>query len=132
MVDGLINTEKIVKRCNKCNTKKPKFRFKLKEDGSRKKTCKSCERTWWNGILRLLVLQRRLSPMERLGNRLGYMGTAFIMMSPYLLPYDNIGAYTYLAGALLSLPQVWLAKQWNLVVVNLNLLIGYGTYIFNA
>lgn len=121
-----------MKRCNKCNTKKPKFRFKLKEDGSRKKTCKSCERTWWNGILRLLVLQRRLSPLERLGNRLGYMGTAFIMMSPYLLPYDNIGAYTYLAGALLSLPQVWLAKQWNLVVVNLNLLIGYGTYIFNA
>jgi len=30
----------------------------------------------------------------------------------------------------LSLPQVWLAKQWNLVVINVNLLIGYGLYIF--
>jgi len=79
----------------------------------------------------MLVKQRKLSPAERLGNRLGYMGSAFIMMSPYLLPYDGIGAYTYLAGAICSLPQVWLAKQWNLVAINLNLLLGYGLYIFN-
>lgn len=77
-----------------------------------------------------LVVNRRLTAAERIGNRMGYMGSAFIMMSPYLLPYDNIGAYTYLCGAVLSLPQVWLAKQWNLVVVNLNLLIGYGAYLW--
>lgn len=81
-------------------------------------------------FLRSLVKERKLKPVERLGNRLGYMGTGFIMMSPYLLPYDNMGAYTYLAGAMLSLPQVWLAKQWNLVIVNINLLIGYGAYLF--
>ena len=120
----------VMKRCNVCKIKKPEFRFKVKEDGTRKKTCRSCERTWANWFLRMLVKQRKLTPAERLGNRLGYMGTAFIMMSPYLLPYDNIGAYTYIAGALLSLPQVWLAKQWNLVIVNFNLLIGYGAYIW--
>lgn len=76
------------------------------------------------------VFNRRLTAAERIGNRMGYMGSAFIMMSPYLLPYDNMGAYTYLCGAVLSLPQVWLAKQWNLVVVNLNLLIGYGAYLW--
>lgn len=119
-----------MKECNKCGYKKPLIRFKKKEDGTYKKTCKLCERTIYNAILRNLVKERRLSPQERIGNRLGYMGTAFIMMSPYLLPYDNIGAYTYIAGAVLSLPQVWLAKQWNLVIVNMNLLIGYGTYIF--
>jgi len=81
-------------------------------------------------FLKSLVKGRKLKPVERLGNRLGYMGTGFIMMSPYLLPYDNMGAYTYLAGAILSLPQVWLAKQWNLVIVNINLLIGYGAYLF--
>jgi len=81
-------------------------------------------------FLKSLVKERKLKPVERLGNRLGYMGTGFIMMSPYLLPYDNMGAYTYLAGAILSLPQVWLAKQWNLVIVNFNLLIGYGAYLF--
>ena len=77
-----------------------------------------------------LVVNRILTAAERIGNRMGYMGSAFIMMSPYLLPYDNIGAYTYLCGAVLSLPQVWLAKQWNLVTINVNLLIGYGLYIF--
>jgi hypothetical protein len=84
-----------------------------------------------NKILKVFVLDKKLTPVERLGNRLGYMGTAFIMMSPYLLPYDGIGAYTYLIGALLSIPQVWNAKQWNLVIVNLNLLLGYGLYIIN-
>lgn len=119
-----------MKKCNVCGHHKPLVFYKKKEDGSYKKTCKQCEFSWKRSWLRLLVHNRRLSPAERLGNRLGYMGTAFIMMSPYLLPYDNIGAYTYLIGAVLSLPQVWIAKQWNLVVVNLNLLIGYGLYIF--
>jgi hypothetical protein len=119
-----------MKKCNVCKFKKPEFRFKVKEDGTRKKTCKACERTWTNWFLRMLVKQRRLTPAEKIGNRLGYMGTAFIMLSPYLLPYDNTGAYTYIIGALLSLPQVWLAKQWNLVIVNFNLLIGYGAYIW--
>ena len=77
-----------------------------------------------------LVLNRRLTASERIGNRMGYMGSAFIMMSPYLLPYDNLGAYTYLIGAVLSIPQVFIAKQWNLVVINLNLLIGYGLYLY--
>jgi len=84
----------------------------------------------YRSFLKALVVDRKLSPIERLGNRMGYSGSAFIMMSPYLLPYDNIGAYTYLIGAVLSIPQVFLAKQWNLVVINLNLLVGYGLYLF--
>lgn len=84
-----------------------------------------------NKLLVSLVADKKLTPLERLCNRLGYMGTAFIMISPYLLPYDGIGAYTYIVGAILSTPQVWLAKQWNLVVVNFNLLIGYGMYMFS-
>lgn len=81
-------------------------------------------------ILKSMVMERKLTPIERMGHRLGYMGSAFIILSPYLLPYDNLGAYTYLIGAILSLPQVWIAKQWNLVLINFNLLIGYGIYIF--
>ena len=85
-----------------------------------------------NRMFSIFVLDKKLSPLERLGNRLGYMGSSFIMMSPYLLPYDNIGAYTYLVGAVFSLPQVWIAKQWNLVMINVNLLFGYGLYIYNV
>ena len=85
-----------------------------------------------NKLLTSLVRERTLTPLERLCNRLGYMGTGFLMMSPYLLVYDNIGVYTYLVGALLSIPQVWLARQWNLVALHTNLLIGYGFYLYNV
>lgn len=82
-------------------------------------------------FLRALVKQKRLTPAERMANRLGYMGTSFIMMSPYLLSYDNIGGYTYVFGGLLSMPQVFMAKQWNLVMVNINVSLGYLIYILN-
>ena len=81
--------------------------------------------------LKKLVKERKLTPLERLSNRLGYMGAGFIMISPYLLP-DNIGSITYVFGGILSLPQVFVAKQWNLVIVNLNVTIGYLIYLYNA
>ena len=68
--------------------------------------------------------QKKLTPVERLSNRLGYMGTAFMMMSPHLLP-DQIGIVTYMIAGTLSIPQVFVAKQWNLVAVNLNVAIAY-------
>ncbi len=58
------------------------------------------------------------------------MGAAFIMISPYLLPYGQIGATTYIIGGLLAIPQVWIAKQWNLVLVNVNVTIGYIIYLY--
>ena len=83
-------------------------------------------------LLKALVMDRRLDPVERMANRLGYMGSAFIMVSPYLLPYDNIGAYTYLVGAILSVPQTITLKAWNIFIINLNLLVGYGVYIYKT
>lgn len=80
-------------------------------------------------LLKRLVKTRRLTPLEKISQRLGYMGTAFIMMSPYLLKYDNMGAVTYVIGGLLSLPQVFVAKQWNIVAVNLNVILGYTIYL---
>ena len=80
---------------------------------------------------RYLVKQRQLQPIERLAQRLGYMGTAFIMLSPYMLNGTNIGAYTYIIGGIISLPQVFIAKQWNLVLINLNVIVGYGIFLIN-
>jgi hypothetical protein len=53
-------------------------------------------------------------------------------MSPYLLTYEGIGVITYIIGGVLSIPQVWVAKQWNLVLVNLNVSIGYLIYYLNV
>jgi hypothetical protein len=79
--------------------------------------------------LKSLVKDRRLTVNERLSGRLGYMGTAFIMISPYILSYGHIGAITYIIGGVLCTPQVWIAKQWNLVAVNINVIIGYIIYL---
>ena len=117
----------IMRTCNVCGKEKKDSKFKHEY----KKTCLKCETRWWMRLLRVMVIERQLTPLERIANRAGYMGSAFIMSSPYLLQYDNIGAYTYLIGACLSIPQVWLAKQWNIVIVNCNLLVGYGLYILN-
>jgi len=80
-------------------------------------------------LLKRLVKTRRLTPIEKISQRLGYMGTAFIMISPYLLKYDNMGAVTYVIGGILSLPQVFVAKQWNIVAVNMNVILGYAIYL---
>ena len=80
----------------------------------------------------LLVKDRRLSPKERIASRLGYMGTAFIMLAPYILSAGTVGPVVYIIGGFISIPQVWLAKQWNLVAVNVNVMIGYTIYLYNA
>tara|TARA_R110001599_G_scaffold7150_1_gene35218 strand:+ start:1625 stop:1894 length:270 start_codon:yes stop_codon:yes gene_type:complete len=75
-------------------------------------------------LLRSLVKERRLTPLERLANRVGYMGTGFFITAPHLLPQDS-GMVAYIFAGLLSLPQVFVAKQWNLVLVNLNVMMAY-------
>ena len=57
------------------------------------------------------------------------MGTAFMMMSPHLLP-DQTGIVTYIIAGVISIPQVFVAKQWNLVLVNLNVMIAYALLFF--
>ena len=101
------------KECNKCGKEKKLSKFR---DG--KLTCLKCEYRFSQRWLRSLVKERRLSPIERIANRLGYMGSAFVMLSPYLIDQNNIGYVTYCLGALLTLPQVWLAKQVRFIQPN--------------
>ena len=114
-----------MRKCNKCHKEKDTSKFRYG-----KRTCKKCEYRWKQRFLRTLVQDRRLSALERLSNRLGYMGAAFIMISPYLLP-NTVGGVTYVIGGLLSIPQVFIAKQWNLVIVNINVTLGYLIYLYN-
>lgn len=114
-----------MRKCNKCHKEKDTSKFRYG-----KRTCKKCEYRWKQRFLRALVQDRRLSALERISNRLGYMGAAFIMISPYLLP-NTIGGVTYVIGGLLSIPQVFIAKQWNLVIVNINVTLGYLIYLYN-
>lgn len=83
-------------------------------------------------FLRRLVKERKLSPAERISGRIAYMGSAFIMLSPYLIKHGDIGAVTYIIGGILLVPQVWMAKQWNLVIININLILGYLLYFISG
>ena len=47
-----------------------------------------------------------------------------MMMSPHILP-DQMGMITYIIAGVISIPQVFVAKQWNLVLVNLNVAVAY-------
>ena len=73
--------------------------------------------------------QRKLRPAERIANRLGYMGTGFFITAPHMLP-DAPGLVIYFMAGLFSLPQVFVAKQWNLVMVNINVMMAYALLIF--
>ena len=60
------------------------------------------------------------------------MGTGLIMVAPYILNQGNVGPIIYIIGGLISIPQVFIAKQWNLVAVNINVMIGYTIYLINT
>ncbi len=118
-----------MRKCNICNQNKDDTKFQHVH----KKTCLKCEFRWKTSFLRLLVEDRRLSAKERLASRLGYMGTAFIMLAPYILNSGgNIGPIIYIIGGFICIPQVFIAKQWNLVAVNINVMIGYSLYLINS
>lgn len=114
-----------MRTCNKCQKEKPNWKFL----NDKKKTCKKCEYRFKQRLLRSLVHNRRLTAVERLANRLGYMGTGFFITAPHLLP-STPGIVIYFLAGLLCIPQVWVAKQWNLVLVNLNVMIAYAILFF--
>ena len=45
------------------------------------------------------------------------MGTGFFITAPHMLP-ETPGVVIYFLAGLFCTPQVWVAKQWNLVIVN--------------
>ncbi len=85
-----------------------------------------------NNFFKSLVKRRKLTARERIANRLAYMGTGLIMVAPYVLNQGNVGPIIYIIGGLISIPQVFIAKQWNLVAVNINVMIGYTLYLINT
>ena len=112
-----------MRKCNKCKHKKPDFLFK----NSQKKTCRRCELKWWHYYLRLMVQDRRLTPIERLGSRIGYMGVGFLIAGQWtVLPP------LFIIGFICVLIQVSIRKQWNLVALQLNGLIAWTIHFLKT
>lgn len=76
-------------------------------------------------LFKSLVRDKKLTPIERLAARIGYMGTGFLIAAQW-----TIEPILYVAGFICVLVQVAVRKQWNLVVLNVNGLIAWLKHFF--
>ena len=68
--------------------------------------------------LKSLVRERKLSPLERMSSRVGYMGAGLLMAGQWTLE-----PILFIIGFICVIIQVSVRKQWNLVVLQLNGLV---------
>ena len=76
-------------------------------------------------LFKSLVRDRKLTPVERLAARIGYMGAGFLIAAQW-----TIEPIFYGAGFICVLIQVTVRKQWNLVILNVNGLIAWLKHFF--
>jgi len=88
---------------------------------------KKLKKSYWNYYLRNMVRDRRLTPAERLGTRVGYMGVGFLIAGQWTL---NPAMYVIGFGCVLI--QVAIRRQWNLVALQLNGLIAWTIHFINS
>jgi len=81
----------------------------------------------WRPLLRAMVRNRRLSPIERMATRIGYMGVGFLIAGQW-----TINPVLYIMGFACVLIQVATRKQWNLVLLQLNGLIAWTIHFINS
>lgn len=111
-----------MRKCNVCKRSRPDWFYKT----SNKMTCRKCEYRWWRDVLRMMVRDRRLTPVERLATRAGYMGAGFLMAGQW-----TVNPVLFVVGFILVLIQVLARRQWNLVLLQLNGLIAWTIHFFN-
>jgi uncharacterized membrane protein YjjP (DUF1212 family) len=81
----------------------------------------------WNFYLRNLVRDRRLTPLERLGSRVGYMGVGFLIGGQW-----TVSPILFILGFICVLIQVSIRKQWNLVALQLNGLVAWTIHFIKS
>jgi len=81
----------------------------------------------WVPVLRTMVRDRRLSAIERLGTRIGYMGVGFLMTGQW-----TVQPILFILGFICVLVQVSIRKQWNLVILQLNGLVAWTVHFINS
>lgn len=82
---------------------------------------------WRRSILKAMVRNKRLSPVERLGTRIGYMGAGFLIAGQW-----TINPVLFIMGFICVLIQVSIRRQWNLVILQLNGLIAWTIHFINS
>ena len=76
--------------------------------------------------MKSIVRDRRLSPLERLATRMGYMGTGLLIAGQWTLE-----PVLFIVGFVCVIIQVSVRRQWNLVVLQLDGLIAWTMHFIN-
>ena len=81
-----------------------------------------------NKYKRFLVERRRkLSPLERMETRIGYMGAGLLVAAQWTLE-----PWLYIIGFICVMVQTGSRKQWNLVALNLNGLFAWIKHLISS
>ena len=80
---------------------------------------------WWRRLLKSMVRERKLTPIERMSSRIGYMGSGFLMVGQWTLE-----PILFLSGFSFVMIQVIVRKQWNLVALYINGLAAWTIHLF--
>jgi len=75
-------------------------------------------------ILKLIATTKRLTPLEKMSTRIGYMGAGFLVAAQW-----TIEPMLYIAGFVCVMVQTAARKQWNLVVLNINGLFAWINHL---
>lgn len=81
----------------------------------------------WIAILAAMVKERKLTPVERLSNRIGYMGAGMLVAAQWTL-----NPFLFIIGFIFVMIQTTVRKQWNLVLLQLNGLIAWTLHLING
>ena len=81
----------------------------------------------WTAILAAMVKERKLTPVERLSNRIGYMGAGMLVAAQWTL-----NPFLFIIGFIFVMIQTTVRKQWNLVLLQLNGLIAWTLHLING
>lgn len=87
----------------------------------------NCKYRWWRNVLKAMVRNRRLTPIERLATRFGYMGVGFLIAGQW-----TVEPILFIIGFCCVLVQVITRRQWNLVALQLNGLIAWTIHFINS
>ncbi len=88
---------------------------------------KKVNNSFWNYYLRNMVRERKLTPLERLSSRIGYMGAGLLIAGQWTL-----NPWLFIIGFLFVMIQTIVRRQWNLVVLQLNGLIAWTIHLINS
>ena len=78
-------------------------------------------------ILKIIATTKRLTPLEKMSTRIGYMGAGFLVAAQW-----TIEPMLYIAGFICVMVQTAARKPWNFIALKLTCLIAWISQLINS